>query len=46
MSKPFESWIQKQLEEVGSAEKLMEDLGEALNEEMIVQIKAMARDEW
>ena len=44
VSKPFERWIQKQLEEVESAEDLMKELSEVLNEEMIVQIKAMARD--
>ena len=41
VSKPFERWIHQQLQEVGSAEELMGELGGELNEEMIVQIKAM-----
>ena len=44
VSKPFESWIESQLGEVDSAEKLIDELDNMLNEEMIVQIKALGRD--
>ena len=44
VSKPFESWIESQLEEVGSAQELIGELDNMLNEEMIVQIKALGRD--
>ncbi len=44
VSKPFESWIENQLEEVGSAEELISELDEMLNEEMIVHIKALGRE--
>jgi hypothetical protein len=46
VSKPFESWIRSQLEEVGSANELIEALGDELNEELIVQIRAMERGQW
>jgi len=39
VSKPFEKWIEAQLEE-GSADELISKIGEELNEEMIIQIKA------
>ena len=44
VSKPFETWIESQLQEVGSADELIDELGDKLNEELIVQIKAMGRD--
>jgi energy-coupling factor transporter ATP-binding protein EcfA2 len=40
-SKPFEGWIREQLEELGDADALIAALGEELNEELIVQIRAM-----
>lgn len=43
MSKPFERWIEKKLED-HDPEALIANLGEALNEELIVQIRARARD--
>jgi ABC-type thiamine transport system ATPase subunit len=46
VSKPFEAWIQNQLDELGSAEGLIALLGDELNEELIVQIKAMERGQW
>jgi len=47
VSKPFENWIQKQLENFdGSAHDLIAALGDEINEEMIVQIKAMERGQW
>ena len=46
VSKPFESWIREQLEELGSAEALIAELGDEINEELIVQIKATERGQW
>jgi len=45
-TKPFEGWITEQLAELGSAEALIEALGDELNEELIVQIRAMDIDPW
>lgn len=45
-SKPFEGWIKEQLEELGSADALIEALGRDINEELIVQIRAMGSDSW
>ncbi|WP_216665562.1 AAA family ATPase [Pseudoruegeria sp. HB172150] len=46
VSKPFEDWIRAQLEELGSAEALITELGDQINEELIVQIKATERGQW
>ncbi|WLQ16260.1 AAA family ATPase [Hahella aquimaris] len=46
ISKPFEAWIRDKLEDYGSADELIEAMGNELNEELIVQIKAMGRDQW
>jgi ABC-type methionine transport system ATPase subunit len=47
ISKPFEKWLSRKLDEFGSAEALILELGDSLNEEMLVQIKAMAGgDQW
>ena len=46
VTKPFENWIRSQLAEVGSAHGLIEALGDGLNEELTVQIKAMERGQW
>lgn len=43
VSKPFEQWIAKQLEEHGSANALIEAIGEGVSDEVIIQIKAMER---
>lgn len=45
-SKPFEGWIKEQLEEFGSADALIQALGDETNEELIVQIRAMGSDAW
>lgn len=47
VSKPFERWLQMQLTEYGeSADDLIAALGADINEEMIIQIKAMERRQW
>lgn len=46
VSKPFERWVSAKLEEYGSAAALFEALGDHLNEELRIQITAMARDQW
>jgi ABC-type methionine transport system ATPase subunit len=43
VSKPFETWIERQLSEYGSAEDLIAALGDDVNEELIIQIRASAR---
>lgn len=46
VSKPFERWVSARLDEYGSAAALFEALGDHLNEELRIQITAMARDQW
>jgi len=46
VSKPFESWIRQQLKVFGTAERLIEELGDNINEEMIIQISAMGAGKW
>lgn len=46
ISKPFERWVTEQIDEFGSGAALIEALGHELNEELIVQIKAMERGQW
>lgn len=46
ISKPFERWIEEQIREFGSADSLIETLRDELNEELIVQIRAMDRGQW
>lgn len=47
VSKPFERWIRKQLEEHdNSADDLIAALGNEINEELIIQIRAMERRQW
>ncbi|MHA6829519.1 AAA family ATPase, partial [Ralstonia pseudosolanacearum] len=41
VSKPFEKWLIQKVDEFGSADALIEAMGNDLNEELIVQIKAM-----
>ncbi|WP_313570133.1 ATP-binding protein [Comamonas terrigena] len=41
VSKPFEKWLKQKHRELGSADALIEAMGDDLNEELIVQIKAM-----
>ncbi len=45
-SKPFERWITEKLEELGSAEALIEALGKDINEELAIQIQGMEREGW
>jgi ABC-type thiamine transport system ATPase subunit len=57
-SKPFERWIKAQMKEIredvhndpletrSAGEILIEALGDQINEELIVQIKAMERNQW
>jgi ABC-type transporter Mla maintaining outer membrane lipid asymmetry ATPase subunit MlaF len=46
VSKPFEAWIKAQLDELETADALIAALGDDLNEELIVLIKAMERGQW
>lgn len=46
ISKPFEAWLQDKLEEYGSAKGLIAALGDNINEEMLIQIHAMAEGKW
>lgn len=46
VSKPFEAWLLEKLQEYGSAKNLIEALGDNINEEMLIQIHAMAEDKW
>jgi len=41
VSKPFERWVQRKLREYGSADALIEALGDNLNEELLIQIKSL-----
>jgi len=45
-TKPFEQWIKDQIEELGSGEALLEQLGDQVNEELVIQIRAMDRPAW
>lgn len=46
ISKPFEAWIKSLLDEFGTAEALIAELGDDVNEELVVQIKALERNQW
>lgn len=46
VSKPFERWINEAIDDLGSGDALLEKLGNSLNEELIVQIKAVGRAKW
>lgn len=47
VSKPFERWISDQMNKHGnSAEGLIASLGDEVNEELIIQIRAMERHQW
>lgn len=46
VSKPYEKWIKDNLIKYGSSEKLIEKLGDDINEEMIVKIHAMEKGKW
>jgi energy-coupling factor transporter ATP-binding protein EcfA2 len=44
VSKPFEAWIDEKLQELGSADALLEALAGKLNEEITIDILAKAKD--
>lgn len=46
IEKPHEEWLRRELAEHGSAEALIEALGDSLNEELIVQLSAMEAGKW
>ena len=46
VSKPFETWLREKLVEYGSSKQLIEALGDNINEEMLIQIHAMAEGKW
>jgi len=46
VSKPYESWLRGLLQEHGSAEDVIEILGEEINEEIIIQLHAMDNGKW
>lgn len=43
-NKPFEDWLRTSLREAGSADALIEILGENINEELIIQIYALEEE--
>ncbi|MHA3460636.1 AAA family ATPase [Yersinia enterocolitica] len=43
ISKPFDEWLDMQLKEVGDPERLIEMLGEEVNEEMIMKIMSLGK---
>lgn len=45
-SKPFEKWIKDKIEELGSGEELLDRLGDQVNEELVIQIRALDRNAW
>ncbi|WP_370683125.1 AAA family ATPase [Pseudomonas syringae pv. atrofaciens] len=45
-SKPFEKWIKQQVDAFGSAEDLLKECNDELNDEMVIQIKALGNDQW
>jgi len=46
LSKPYEDWLRVQLKEFGTASNLIAALGDDINEELIIQIHAMEREQW
>lgn len=45
-AKPYEAWIRSQLAVMSSADALIEALGSDVNEELLIQIRAMAGGRW
>ncbi|MFY2763522.1 ATP-binding protein [Arenimonas sp. MALMAid1274] len=45
-SKPFEKWIKDRIEELGSGQELLDQLGDQVNEELVIQIRALDRNAW
>lgn len=46
VSKPHEAWLKDLLRQYGTADAVIEELDEDLNEEMIIQLNAMERGKW
>jgi hypothetical protein len=46
VSKPHEVWLRELLDTHGTADEVLEALGEEVNEEMIVQLHAMENGKW
>lgn len=46
VSKPHEAWLEYLLQQYGTADAVIEELDEDLNEEMIIQLNAMERGKW
>lgn len=46
VSKPHEAWLKDLLKQYGTADAVIEELDEDLNEEMIIQLNAMERGKW
>jgi ABC-type thiamine transport system ATPase subunit len=44
--KPFEQWIRNAIADLGSGDALLERLGDQVNEELVIQIRAMGRPPW
>ena len=45
-AKPFEKWIQDRIDDLGSGEELLQRLGDQVNEELVIQIRALDRKSW
>ncbi len=45
-SKPHEAWIRDRLQTLGSADVLLAELGDDLNEELVIRIRAMEAGRW
>ncbi|EAN4542961.1 hypothetical protein FJH02_16975, partial [Salmonella enterica subsp. enterica] len=43
ISKPFDEWLEMQLQDIGDPEKLIEMLNEEINEEMIMKIMSLGK---
>ncbi|MGK3539522.1 hypothetical protein ACSLOP_30600, partial [Escherichia coli] len=41
ISKPFDEWLEMQLQDIGDPEKLIEMLNEEINEEIIMKIMSL-----
>ena len=41
VSKPFEKWLARKLDDFGTSDALIQALGDNINEELLVQIRAM-----
>lgn len=46
VSKPYETWLRRLLEQHGDADAVIDALGDEMNEEIIVQLHAMEQGKW